>query len=68
MAQIMADSSDEFFYKNFIDTSSDESNDDTEVTVAMTLLAHDHEENHRPFYRGSLPGRSAALNHNPKAS
>jgi hypothetical protein len=49
------------------DTSSDESDDDTEVVVAMTLLSHDHEENQRPLYRGSLPGRSAALDHNQDA-
>jgi hypothetical protein len=63
----MADSSDDFFYKNCIDTSSDESDDGIEVVVTVTLLAHDHEENHKPFYRGSLPGRNAALNHNRNA-
>jgi hypothetical protein len=64
----MTDSSDEFFYKIFIDTSSDEFDDDTEVVVVVTLLTHDNEEDQRLLYRGSLSGRSAAFNRNREAS
>jgi hypothetical protein len=39
----MADSLDEFFYDNVIDTSSDESDDDTEIRADVALLVHDHE-------------------------
>jgi hypothetical protein len=34
-----------FSFKKIINTSSEESDDDNEVMVAVTLLSHDHEEN-----------------------
>jgi hypothetical protein len=37
----MADSLDEFFYDNVIDTLSDESDDDTEILADVALLVHD---------------------------
>ena len=55
----MADSSDEFFYNNVIDTSSDESDDDTEILVSLALLAHE-QEHRRPKYRGSMMGHDVA--------
>jgi hypothetical protein len=63
----MDDRSDEFSWMNFIGTSSNIFDDDTEVVVVVTVLSHDHEENQRPLYRGSLPGRCAALDHNREA-
>jgi hypothetical protein len=35
--------------------------------VVVTLLTHDHEEDQRPLYRGSLSGRSATFNRNREA-
>ena len=53
----MDDSADEFFYKNFIEssTSQESSDDDTAILVA-TLLGNDHFERQRPKFRGSIPG------------
>ncbi|KAK1614906.1 hypothetical protein QYE76_020423 [Lolium multiflorum] len=58
--QIMVDSDDEYFFKNFIDTSSDEESDDEFFTEAA-LLIHEHIVSQIPVYRGSLPGHAAAL-------
>jgi hypothetical protein len=37
----MADSSNKYFYNNVIDTSFDESDNDTQILLAMALLVHD---------------------------
>ncbi|KAK1684571.1 hypothetical protein QYE76_045419 [Lolium multiflorum] len=50
----------EHFFKNFIDTSSEEESDDDFFTDAA-LLIHEHIVSQIPVYRGSLPGRAAAL-------
>ena len=55
----MVDSSDEFFYNNVFDTSSDESDDDTEILVSLALLVHQQEQR-RPQYRGSVMGHDVA--------
>jgi hypothetical protein len=39
---------DEFFYENVIESSSDESNNDSRIMVVFALLVHNHEENQRP--------------------
>ncbi|KAK1695555.1 hypothetical protein QYE76_012252 [Lolium multiflorum] len=51
---------DEYFFKNFIDTSSDEESNDEFFTEAA-LIIHEHIVSKIPVYRGSLPGRAAAL-------
>jgi hypothetical protein len=56
----MVDSDDEYYFKNFIDTSSEEESDDDFVTDAAMLI-HEHIVSQIPVYRGSLPGRAAAL-------
>ncbi|XP_051186503.2 uncharacterized protein [Lolium perenne] len=56
----MVDSDDDYFFKNFIDTSSDEDSDDEFFTDAA-LIIHDHIVSQIPVHRGSLPGRAAAL-------
>jgi hypothetical protein len=55
----MVDNNDEF-YKNFIDTSSDDEFEDDYLTEA-SLLNHEHNVEQIPVYRGSLPERTAAL-------
>ncbi|KAK1614514.1 hypothetical protein QYE76_020031 [Lolium multiflorum] len=57
---IMVDSDDEYYFKNLIDTSSEEESDDDFFTDAA-LLIHEHIVSQIPVYRGSLPGRAAAL-------
>jgi hypothetical protein len=42
-----------------IDTSSDESDDVSEILTVVTLLVHEHEENQVQMYRGSTMGRAA---------
>jgi hypothetical protein len=54
----MADSLDEFFYDNVIDTSSDESGYDSEIMAAVELLVHEHEENQVQMYMGSVKVRT----------
>nr|XP_051211539.1 uncharacterized protein LOC127329031 [Lolium perenne] len=54
------DNDDDYFFKNFIDTSSDEDSDDEFFTDAA-LIIHDHIVSQIPVHRGSLPGRAAAL-------
>jgi hypothetical protein len=56
----MVDSDDDYFFKNFIDTSSDEDSDD-EFFTDDALIIHDHVVSQIPVHRGSLPGRAAAL-------
>jgi hypothetical protein len=51
----MVDNGDEFFYKKFINTSSDYESDDDFLTEAA-LLIHEHNVLHIPVYRGSLLG------------
>jgi hypothetical protein len=46
----MEDSLDVFFYDHFIDTSSDECDDHSEILAAVALLAHDHEDNQVQMY------------------
>ncbi|KAK1664970.1 hypothetical protein QYE76_053129 [Lolium multiflorum] len=58
--QIMMDSDDGFFYKNFIDMSSDDESEDDFVTEAA-LLIQEHNVTHIPVYRGSFSGRAPAL-------
>ncbi|KAK1605896.1 hypothetical protein QYE76_029569 [Lolium multiflorum] len=58
--ETMVDSDDDYFFKNFIDTSSDEKSDDDFLTEAA-LIIHEHNVSQIPVYRGSLPGRAAAL-------
>ncbi|KAK1660902.1 hypothetical protein QYE76_049061 [Lolium multiflorum] len=58
--QIMVDSDDEYFFKNFIDTSSDEESDDDFVTEAA-LIIREHNVSQSSIFRGSLPGRKATL-------
>jgi hypothetical protein len=62
----MVDSLDEFFYDTIIDTSSDESDDDTEILVVVTLLVHD-QGNHVQKYMGSVKGRIVAKPRNQEA-
>jgi CRISPR/Cas system-associated endonuclease Cas3-HD len=33
----------------------DKSDDDSEIMMSVALLIHDHEENHMPRFRGSVP-------------
>jgi hypothetical protein len=43
-----------FFYKNVIDTSSDdESGNDSDQLMAAATLTHEHNELQRPGHRGS---------------
>ncbi|XP_071677179.1 uncharacterized protein [Lolium perenne] len=63
----MVDNDVEFFYKNFIDTSSDDESEDDFLTEA-TLLIHEHNVAQIPVYRGSLPGRAPALDRKRESS
>lgn len=60
------DSSEEFFYKNNImrSSSSDSSSDDESDSLVATLIVNEHVARQRPLFRGSLPGRSPALDRN----
>ncbi|KAM0862481.1 hypothetical protein ACQ4PT_045246 [Festuca glaucescens] len=62
----MVDSGDEFFYKNVIDTLSDEESDDDLLTAAA-LLIHEHNVAQILVYRGSVKGRAAALDRKREA-
>ena len=57
----MVDSGDEFFYKNYIDTSSNEESDDDDMITQAALLIHEYNVAQIPVYKGSLPGRAPAL-------
>jgi hypothetical protein len=51
------------FYKNVIESSSnEEADDDTELMMAATMLLHEHTS--RPVYRGSVKGRKANVKRN----
>jgi hypothetical protein len=51
------------FYKNVIESSSnEEADDDTELMMAATMLRHEHTS--RPVYRGSVKGRKANVKRN----
>jgi hypothetical protein len=41
-----------------IDTSSDESDDVSEILTVVTLLVHEHEENQVQMYMGSVKVRT----------
>jgi hypothetical protein len=60
----MEDSSDEFFFDNVINTSLDDSDNDREIMMAMVLLINKHEHSQMQMYKGSLPRKSVALDHN----
>jgi hypothetical protein len=55
----MVDSFDDFLYNHVINTSSNESDDDSEILKVVTLLVHEHEKNQVQRYRGSVKGRAA---------
>jgi hypothetical protein len=40
----VVDSSDEFLFDNVINTSLDDSDDDSEIMMAMALLINEHEQ------------------------
>ncbi|KAK1606915.1 hypothetical protein QYE76_030588 [Lolium multiflorum] len=54
-AEIIVDIDDEFFYKNFIDTSSDDESDD-DLLTEVALLIHEHNIAQIHVYRGSFRG------------
>ena len=55
------DSDDEFFYKTFIDTSDESSDDDTEIMMVAATLIHNFNESALPRHVGSVIGRAPAL-------
>jgi hypothetical protein len=59
-----ADRSDEFFFDHVIDTLSDDSDDDSEVIMAMALLLLNYKENQRQRYKGLVLGHITALDRN----
>ena len=64
------DSSDEWYYRNYIlynPSSSDDSSDDESDGLVATLIVNEYIERMRPVFRGSLPGRSPALDRNRRA-
>jgi hypothetical protein len=51
------------FYKNFIESSSDEvADNDTELMIAVAMLLHEHTL--RPVFRGSVKGRKPNVKRN----
>jgi hypothetical protein len=51
------------FYKNVIESSSDkETDDDTELMMAVTMLLREHTS--RPVHRGSVKGRAGNVKRN----
>src|SRR4051812_39499854 len=60
----MTDSADEFFYDNFIESSTEESSDDDTDILFATLLVNEHFARQRPKFRGSIPGHAPALDRN----
>jgi hypothetical protein len=55
------------FYKNVIESSSDEkSDDDTELMMDASMLLHEHTS--RPVYRGSVKGRKPNVKCNREKS
>jgi hypothetical protein len=63
----MTDSSDEFFFDNVINTLSDNSDDESEIMIAVDLLINEQEVNQIQMYKGSMLGRNAALDHSREA-
>ena len=63
------DRSDEWYYKNYMlcAPSSDDSSDDESDGLVATLIVNEYIERMRPVFRGSLPGRSPALDRNRAA-
>lgn len=55
------DSDDEFFYQNFIDTSDESSDDDSDIMMAAPTLIHQFNEDAHPRHVGSVVGRAPAL-------
>ena len=55
------DSDDEFFYKTFINTSDESSDDDTEIMMVATTLIHNFNQAAWPRHVGSVVGRAPAL-------
>jgi hypothetical protein len=46
-----------FFKRYFINTSSgDESDNDTNISMVVALLIHEHNENELPKFNGSVKG------------
>ena len=56
------DSSNEFFYSHFTDTSDDSVDDDTDILVAAATLVHNFNETELSKHVGSVVGRAPALN------
>jgi hypothetical protein len=52
----MVDSFDDFLYNHVINTSSNESDDDSEILKVVTLLVHEHEKNQVQRYRAQSRG------------
>jgi hypothetical protein len=64
------DSSDEWYYKNYIlcnQSSSDDSSDDESDGLVATLIVNEYIERMWPVLLGSLPGRSPTLDWNQRA-
>jgi hypothetical protein len=55
----MVNTNNEFFNKQFVETSSDEdSDDDSDVLQAAPRLLHDHNEAMLHQWKGSVPGQA----------
>jgi hypothetical protein len=64
----MVNTKNEFFYKKFVQTSSDEdSDDDSDVLLAVPSLLHDHNEAMLHQWKGSVPDQAKNLDHNREA-
>jgi hypothetical protein len=50
----MADSSDELFFDNVINTLSDDSDNGSEIMMDVTLLSNEHEEKQMRMHKGSV--------------
>ena len=57
----------QFFYDHVIDSSSDDEDDDTEIIIATTAMMV-HADYQPPKRRGSIIGRSPALNRDKEAA
>jgi hypothetical protein len=61
----MVNTNNEFFYKQFVEASSDEdSDDDSDVLQEAPSLLHDHNEAMLHQWKGSVPGQAKSLDHN----
>jgi hypothetical protein len=55
----MVNTNNEFFYKHFVEASSDEdSDDDSDVLLAAPSLLHGHNEAMLHQWKGSVPGQA----------